>query len=163
MLNEHIVLRGELEIQVWDAKRFPTYRAIRRARSLGLKPLETRKMENLIVAAGKNYIADLIIAAGSGSFTHCGVGSGTVAPAAGDTDLGTPISPRKSVTDRFRTNNIAKYDTFFASADNVGTWNESGIFTALTGGTMLSRALISPAITKDSTKTATISWQITAG
>ncbi len=163
MNSEIISIKGELVINMWNAELFPTYEPIKKAEMLGLKPLKSIRRRNLVVTAGKNFIADLLIAAQTASFTHCGVGSGTNAPAAGDVDLQTAISPRKTITDRYRSNNIAKFDTFFSSADNTGTWNEAGLFTALTGGTMLSRALISPAITKDSSKTVTISWQITVG
>jgi hypothetical protein len=125
--------------------------------------LAVHETGNLIVTAGKNHVADLLIGASTASFNYIGVGSSTQAPAASDTDLITPISPRKQCSDRFRSNNVASFTAFFGSADNNGTWNECGLFTALTGGVMLCRALFSSTITKDATKTETVQWDITCG
>lgn len=145
-----IVLRGEMWLIVRDAK---TGKII---------PEECQQVKNLIVNAGLYQIIDLIIGASDADFTHCGVGSGSTPPAAGDTDLQTPIGDRKVITERFRSTNKGTFSTFFGSADNNGTWRESGLFTALTGGTMLCRALLASAFEKTTAKTATVDWDITA-
>lgn len=162
-ISESLNLKGRITVRVWDANKYPTYEAVKEATRKGEKPLEEQKISNLIVTAGKNFVADLLIAAVTGSFTHCGVGSSTQAPAAGDTALTSQIGSRKTATDRFRTNNIATFSTFFGSADNNGTWNEVGVFTAATGGTMLNRALFTSAITKDTSKTITVDVDCTVG
>jgi len=145
-----IVLRGEMRLTVRDAR---TGKIIQE---------ECQEVKNLIVNAGLYQIIDLIIGASDADFTHCGVGSGSTAPAAGDTDLQMPIGDRKVVTERFRSANTGALSTFFGSADNNGTWRESGLFTALTAGTMLCRALLAAAFEKTTAKTATVDWTISA-
>jgi len=135
---------------------------VRDAKTGKIIPEECQQVKNLIVNAGLYQIIDLIIGASDADFTHCGVGSGSTPPAAGDTDLQTPIGDRKVITERFRSTNKGTFSTFFGSADNNGTWRESGLFTALTGGTMLCRALLASAFEKTTAKTATVDWDITA-
>lgn len=117
---------------------------------------------NLIVNVGKNYVLDSLIANASannfGPFTHCSVGSGTATPVVGNTDLQTPITPRKAKVDQFRINQTGTVSFSFASVDNNGTWNEAGLHTALTAGSMGSRALFSPAVTKTSARGELVDW-----
>ncbi|MEM3891740.1 MAG: hypothetical protein QW282_06265 [Nitrososphaerales archaeon] len=122
--------------------------------------LEERTVNNLVVNAGRHQICDLMIGASTSSFNFCGVGSSNQTPSPSDTDLIQPIAPRKQVTDRFRTSNVATFSTFFSSSENNGTWSECGLFTAQTGGAMLCRAVFNPPITKDQSKTVTIDWDI---
>jgi len=121
--------------------------------------LETRLVENLVVNVGKQHVADLLIGASTTSFNFCGVGSSNQQPSPQDTDLIQPIG-RKQVTDRFRTANKATFSTFFSSQEFNGTWRECGLFTAQTGGVMLARAVFTPEIVKDQSKTVTVDWDI---
>ncbi|MDG6918986.1 MAG: hypothetical protein JRN62_06070 [Nitrososphaerota archaeon] len=57
--------------------------------------------------------------------------------------------------------NVAVWDTFFGTTACNGTWNESGLFTALTGGTMGSHALFSSSFSKSSSNTAVVEWKWT--
>lgn len=148
-MDEIIKLKGHVKLTVRNAK------------TCKIIPGDCQEFDNLIVTAGKNLIGDALTAVGNINMTHCGVGSSAQTPAAGNTDLITAIGSRKAITDASRTGNVVLFSTFFASGDNNGTWNESGIFNAVSGGTMLCRALFSPAFTKDSTKTATVDWSIT--
>jgi len=154
-----LTLRGGVTLKVWDARRYPTYTS---TKTFDAKPLTTYRVQNLVVTAGKNEIADWIRGSGYASgMNYVGVGSSNQAPTVADTDLIAPIGARKQATDRFRTNNIATISTFFGSADNNGTWNECGLFENPTGGPMLARALFTPSITKDASRTITIDWDIT--
>ncbi len=144
-----IKLRGHVKLTVCDAKTGKTI------------PKDCHEFDNLIVTVGKNLIGDALIAAGNINMTYCGVGSITQVPAAGDTDLITVIGSRKSITDASRSGFVMLFSTFFASGDNNGTWNESGLFNAISSGTMLCRALFSSAFSKTTAKTATVDWSIT--
>jgi len=148
--KEKIELKGEMQLTV------------RHARTGKIIPGECQRVKNLVVNAGLYQIIDLIIGASDADFTHCGVGSGSNPPAAGDTDLQTPIGDRKVITERFRSTNKGTFSTFFGSADNNGTWREAGLFTALSGGTMLCRALLASPFEKTTAKTATCDWDISA-
>ena len=123
-------------------------------------PVEERVITNLVVTAGKSYICDLLIGAASEGFAYCGVGASAQAPSPSDTDLVSPIGPRRRVTDRFRVGCTATFSTFFGSQDNNGTWREAGLFTSASGGVMLSRAVFPTPLIKDETKTVTLDWDI---
>jgi hypothetical protein len=144
-VKSNLKLKGLLKISVRDAKS-------------GCE-LERRELDNLVVNVGKQHIADLLIGASTTSFSYCGVGSSNQTPSPSDTDLIQPIG-RKQVTDRFRTANKATFSTFISSQELNGTWRECGLFTEQTGGVMLSRAVFSPEIVKDQSKTVTIDWDI---
>jgi len=121
--------------------------------------VDRREANNLVVNVGKQQVADLLIGASTASFNYCGVGSSNQTPSPSDTDLIQPIG-RKQVTDRFRTANKATFSTFISSQELNGTWRECGLFTHQTGGIMLSRAVFTPEIVKDQSKTVTIDWDI---
>lgn len=116
---------------------------------------------NLAVDAGMNQIIALMIGTNTNSFTHCRVGSGTNAAAAGDTDLQTIIGSGLTITNRYSTSLNAKFDTFFSTSDNNGTWAETGLATASTGGTLLCRRLFSSSFVKSTSNTAIVAWTIT--
>jgi len=125
-----------------------------------LEPVEERVVNNLVVTAGKSYICDLLIGAATEGFTYCGVGASGQTPSPSDTDLLSPIGPRRRVTDRFKVGSTATFSTFFGSQDNNGTWREAGLFTSASGGVMLSRAVFPTPLVKDEAKTVTLDWDI---
>ncbi len=127
--------------------------------------LKQSRSHNLVVTAGKNEVALWFI---NSSFVngwqYCGIDSSSQAPAVGDTGEVTALGARKSATDKFTTNNVATQSTFFASADNNGTWNASVLAENLTGVPIFARTLFAGApITKDNTKTETVDWNETTG
>lgn len=160
----HVELKGRVTVKVWDADIVPTYVEANAHVKLGIVPIETQVVDNLVVTVGHYEIADWIVGEGYvDGFQYCGIGSGTTAAAVGDTDIETAIGSRKIATSRSRTNKIATISTFFASGDNNGTWTESVLAEASSGGRIFSRALFDAAITKDTTKTITVDWDITVG
>ena len=116
---------------------------------------------NLVVDVGMQQIIDLMIDVSDSGFTHCRVGSGTNTPAAADTDMQTIIGSGLAVTTRYRSSLSANYDTFFSTSDNNGSWNETGLATASTGGTLLCRRKFNSTFTKSTSNTALIAWSIT--
>lgn len=116
---------------------------------------------NIVPNVGLQQIGALLIGSNTNSITHCQVGTSSTATDASQTDLVGAISPRLAITSRYPTGStITNYDTFFGSADGTGTWQESGLFTAITSGIMMARLTMS-SFTKDTTKTATVAWSIT--
>ena len=118
------------------------------------------KGENLVVSIGIHQIILLMIGSNTSSFTHCGVGSGTATPAAGDLDLTTAIG-RNTVNDRYRVGLSGYWNTFFGKNDQNGTWEETCLATAATGNNILCHRKLSATFTKDTSKSAVISWVIT--
>jgi len=130
-------------------------------RDLSGKAIQRVEASNLVVSAGRNLLTDWLIGQNYVSgLLYVGVGSSNQAPALTDTDLIQPIGPRKQATDRFRTQNVATISTFFGSQDNNGVWRETGIFQNQTGAPMFARAVFSPEIVKDQSKTVTVDWDI---
>jgi len=126
------------------------------------KILQVAESSNLVVSGGRNLIAMLLNGESAELPNYCAVGSGTTAPAVGDTTLEGEIG-RLPVTQRTRANNVITYGTFFGSADCNGTWNKCGLFNAQTGGTLFAELLISPPISKDTTKTVDVEYSVTIG
>lgn len=112
----------------------------------------------MITAAGLNMIANLTGYTGTptpAAFTHIAYGYGTTAPASGDTALEHQTGARVAAT--IETISVVKpNDTVRFSAKVVSAaatypatnpLTEIGVFTAATGGTMILRRLVVPAIT----------------
>lgn len=122
--------------------------------------------ENLIPTVGRTAIADhLTNASPSPSAlraTYTALGSGTTAPANGDTTLQTETY-RKAIASQTKSNNIAYMTAFYTAAEAVATHREAGVFLggsiAANSGTLFSRVAIN--ITKGATETLTIDYSIT--
>lgn len=124
---------------------------------------ETREVDNLVVTAGKNHIADQLSSApGQAAMSHMEVGTGTTAPAAGDTALQTALD-RNALTSRTDATNVVTYVGDWAAGDATNSAiAEAGIFNAASAGTMLARATFT-AINKGAGDTLKITWTVTVG
>ena len=117
-----------------------------------------QETNNLVVTAGKNWVADRMNNANT-VMTHMAVGTGTTAAAAGDTALGTQLD-RNALTSTTVTNNTIEYACTWAAGDGTGAITEAGIFDASTGGDMLARTVFS-VVNKGAADSMTITWTIT--
>ncbi len=125
-----------------------------------LSPINEIHNTDIFVNVGKYWVADILIGAVSGQLTHIGVGSCTSTPLITDTNLVSHVGNRHIYTDRFRGSNVDTLSTFFSSSENNGTWNETGIFTGASG-TLFCRSTFAATVTKASTNTQTIDFDIT--
>jgi len=90
------------------------------------------------------------------------LGTGTTAPALGDTALGTEID-RNALTSRTDNNNVVTYIGNWAAGDATNAAiAEAGIFNAGAAGTMLARATFTP-INKTAGDTLQVTWTVTIG
>jgi hypothetical protein len=124
-----------------------------------------RETDNLVVTAGKNHIADQLKSTpAQAAMGWMAVGTGTTAPAAGDTLLQTEID-RNALTSRTAAANVVTYVGDWAAGDatNAGI-SEAGIFNVVTANTitMLARATFT-AINKGASDTLKITWTLTIG
>ncbi len=126
-----------------------------------LDPIQEIENANVFVTVGKAWLGDLMIGVKATTLSYVGVGSGTTAPAIGDTDVETPIGSRHIYTDRFRSSNIVTISTFFASGENNGTWNNCGLFTAVTAGDMFCHSSFAAPVTKSAANTQTLDYDVT--
>lgn len=121
---------------------------------------EERKEENLVVSAGLNFICSRMKDTTDGAMSHMGLGSGTTAAAAGDTDLGSLLGSREALDSTTVSSNTITYVSSFEAGDATGAVTEAGIFNASTAGTMLCRVVFSE-INKAADDTMSVTWTIT--
>lgn len=119
------------------------------------------RFRNLITNAGLDYLGTgsavgLSLVTGAGGGGYCGLGTGSTAPANGDTTLVTEIAPavdnRSTSTGGYSgtygyTSGTPDYHYitrvyFFSETQANGNLTEVGIFSASTGGTMWTRQLL---------------------
>jgi hypothetical protein len=127
---------------------------------------------NLVVTAGKTFIASRVVGTSQAVMSHIGVGTSATTETIGDTILGAELTvaggytgyARQAVTASFSGNVVTYTATLAAnnpSAPSGGAvLREAGIFNASSGGTMLCRTTF-PAVTKLPADALTISWTIT--
>ena len=118
-----------------------------------------RDIDNLVVTAGKGYVASRMKDASATAMSHMAIGSGTTAAAAGNTALGTELG-RVSLTSTTVSSNVVTYVATFAAGTGTGAVTEAGILTASSGGTMLCRTVFS-VVNKGSADSMTITWTVT--
>lgn len=119
---------------------------------------ERREVDNLIVTAGKNWLAQRM----SGSPTlmsHMAMGTGAVAPALGDTALGAQAA-RVALDSQNTANNVTTYVATFPAGTGTGAITEAGIFNASSGGTMLNRATFA-VVNKGASDSTIFTWSVT--
>lgn len=126
-----------------------------------------KTVKNLVVTAGKNWVASRMQGVSDGVMTHMGIGTGTTAAAAGDTTLGTEAARVALTTSggAVTTNVITFTATIPADTPNVtapatAAITEAGVFNASSSGTMLCRTVFA-AVNKGALDTMTISWDVT--
>ena len=145
-INNSIKVTGRIKLELFDE-------------SGNLK--DTREINNLVVTAGKNYLATWIAAASQAGYfmQYIGLGEGTTPAQSTDTDLETPLSTRVTGTVTSSTNiwqNIAS----FGPGVNTGTITEAGLFSDASSGTMFARQVFG-AITKSTGDSLQVTWQVT--
>jgi hypothetical protein len=124
-----------------------------------------RDVDNLIVTVGRDGIMDQLLASPTIiKPTHMAVGTGAVAPAAGDTGLGAEID-RNALTSKTRSTNVLTMVGDWAAGDATNTAiTEAGVFSQASGTDathpMYSRATFT-AIDKQAADTLQITWTYT--
>lgn len=127
------------------------------------KRIERREVKNLIVNAGLTKAAKFFAGTDTPAVDYIGVGTGTTAPANGDTALESPLGSRKQGTKSTVTTTITD-DTYqvqvtFNAGESTGAITEAGLFDALTGGDMLCRQTFA-VINKGASDTLQVTWKI---
>ncbi len=115
-----------------------------------------RRVWNTVTTAGKNGIADQILAAPTlGVPTHMAVGTGTPS----GTALGTE-NDRNALTSKTRSTNVVTFVGDWAAGDATAAITEAGVFDASSSGNMwLSTSFA--VINKGANDTLQISWDLT--
>ena len=121
---------------------------------------ESREIDNLVVSAGLTYIASRMVGTAKNVMSHMGLGSGSTAASAGDTDLGSLLGAREALDSSTASTNTIVYVASFEAGDATGAITEAGLFNASTAGDMLCRTVFS-VINKAADDTLTVTWTIT--
>ena len=143
-LQENLKAHGELTISVFD-------------RDGKLK--EAKKVPNLVVTVGKNYIASRMVGTSATVMSHMAIGTGTGTPVAGDTTLGISAG-RVALTAFTASTNTVTATATFPAGTGTGAITEAGIFNDVTTGTMLCRTTF-PVVNKAAGDSIAITWVVT--
>jgi len=119
-----------------------------------------RDIPNLVVTAGKGYVASRMKDTTDGAMSHMAVGTDSTAAAAGDTALGAE-SGRVSLASTAVSGAVITYTATFPAGTGTAALTEAGTLNAVSGGTMLCRTVF-PVVNKGSSDSMSIVWSVTA-
>ena len=139
MINDGLKLKGKLAI------------------SLNGKIIQ--EVDNLVVTAGKGYVASRMKDATATAMSHMAIGSGSTAAAASDTALGNQLC-RVALTRTSVSNAVFTYVASFPAGTGTGAVTEAAILNASSGGTMLCRTVFS-VVNKGAQDSMTVTWTVT--
>jgi len=139
MLNDGLKLTGKLTIALNDEI--------------------VQEVPNLVVTAGKGYVASRMKDTSATAMSHMAIGTGSTAAAAGNTALGSE-SARTALTSTTVSGADIVYVDTFAAGTGTGAITEAAILNASSGGTMLCRTVFS-VVNKGANDAMTITWTVT--
>ncbi len=145
MVNENLKLRGDVALVLKGADG---------------KVKDSREIKNLIVNDGLEFICSRMAGTSANVMSHMALGSGTTAPAAGQTDLVSILGSREALDSSTPSSNTIAYVASFEAGEGTGAVTEAGIFNAATGGDMLCRTVFS-VVNKEADDTMSVTWTIT--
>lgn len=140
MINEELKLTGHVTVAINDEV--------------------VQEIPNLVVTAGKGYVASRMKDTTDAAMSHMAVGTDSTAAAAGDTALGTE-SGRVALTSTTVSANVITYVATFPAGTATAALTEAAILNASSGGTMLCRTVYA-IVNKGASDAMTITWAITA-
>jgi len=121
-----------------------------------------QEADNLVVTAGKAWVAQRMEGVTLGVMTHMGIGTGTTAAVIANTDLETVTGARLALTDSggIVAGSVITFACTYPAGAHTAAITEAGIFTASTSGTMLARTVFT-VVNKGALDSMTISWAVT--
>lgn len=139
MLNEDLKLKGHLAIR--------------------LNNEVVQEVPNLVVTAGKNFVASRIKDTTEAAMSHMAIGTGSAAAAASQTTLSAE-GDRNALTSTTVSNNTVTYVASFGAGEGTGAVVEAGLFNAASAGAMFCRTVFN-VVNKGASDSMTITWTIT--
>ena len=119
-----------------------------------------QEVDNLVVTAGKGFVASRMVGTSANVMSHMAIGTGTSAAGASDTALGSEAA-RTALTSANVSGAVVTYVDTFAAGTGTGAITEAAILNASSGGTMLCRTVFS-VVNKGASDSMTITWTVTA-
>jgi hypothetical protein len=139
MINDGLILKGKLAI--------------------ALNGETVKEVDNLVVTAGKGFVASRMKDATTTAMTHMAIGTGSTAAAASNTALGSQAA-RTTLTSTTVSGADVTYVDTFPAGTGTGAITEAGLFNASSSGTMLCRTVFS-VVNKGASDSMTITWTVT--
>jgi len=118
-----------------------------------------KEVPNLVVTAGKGYVASRMKDTSATAMSHMAIGSGTTPAAASQTALVSELARTALTSTTVSGADIVYVDTF-AAGTGTGAVKEAAILNASSGGTMLCRTVFS-VVNKGANDAMTITWTVT--
>jgi hypothetical protein len=144
MFTESVNIKGNLEVVLLDEN--------------GTQK-DYRKVNNLVVAVGKDVIAARLLGNTLAVMSHMAVGTSSTAAATSQTALGGEIG-RVALDSSVRSTNTITYVATFPAGTGTGSLAEAGILNAASTGNMLCRTTFST-VTKAAGDTIVVTWNVT--
>jgi hypothetical protein len=144
MFTESVNIKGNLEVVLLDEN--------------GTQK-DFRKVNNLVVAVGKDVIAARLLGNTVAVMSHMAVGSSATAATTSQTALGGELG-RVALDSSTRSTNTITYVATFPAGSGTGSLAEAGILNAGSTGNMLCRTTFST-VTKAAGDTIVITWNVT--
>ena len=138
-INDALKMKGRLQIHVNDEL--------------------VQEVDNLVVTAGKNYVASRMKDTTATAMSHMAIGSGSTAAAANNTALGNELG-RVALTSTTVSGAVVTYVASFPAGTGTGAITEAGILNASSSGTMLCRTVFS-VVNKGASDSMTVTWTVT--
>ena len=144
MFTESINVKGNLEVILLDES--------------GVQK-DYRKVNNLVVAVGKDTIASRMVGNTTAIMSHMAVGSSNTAATTSQTSLGGELG-RVVLDSTSRSSNTITYVATFPAGTGTGAITEAGILNATSSGDLLCRTVFG-VVTKAAGDTVVITWNVT--
>jgi hypothetical protein len=139
MINEALNLTGHLVISINDEV--------------------VQDIPNLVVTAGKGYVASRMKDATTTAMSHMAIGTGSSAAQASDTALGSE-SARVAMAGTAVSGAVVTYTATFPAGTGTAAITEAILVNAASSGTILARTVF-PVINKSASDSCSISWAVT--
>ena len=144
MFTESVSLKGNLEVILLDQNG---------------NQKDYRKIENVVVAVGKQIIAARLVGNTIAVPSHMAVGTDATAAATGQTALGGELG-RVVLDSTTRVSNVLTYVATFPAGTGTGALAEAAILNAAASGNMLCRTTFS-VVNKAVGDSIVITWNVT--
>ena len=90
--------------------------------------LDDLQVNNLVVSSGQAFICSRMAGVSNGVMTHMGLGSGTTAANAADTDIESILGSRGALDSTTVSANVITFSATFSAGSATGAVTEAGVF-----------------------------------
>ena len=120
-----------------------------------------QEIKNLVVTAGKGWIADRMQGVTAGVMTHMAIGTGTTAADVAQTALVTEVARvALGTSGGVVAGAVITFEATYPAGTGTAALTEAGIFNDPSAGTMLARTVFA-IVNKGAADSMTISWDVT--